>query len=109
MQSTQCPVNPRWLAPEILKGARASTASDVFSYGEQLCLASHPIAQHAHLSPLDSTLTHSTCRRHCCRSACLLSCHCNQLFAAIVLCLHRCCGVLVCVQAVCYTSCWPGR
>ena len=35
MQSTQSPVNPRWLAPEILAGARATTASDVFSYGEQ--------------------------------------------------------------------------
>ncbi|KAI7846300.1 hypothetical protein COHA_000137 [Chlorella ohadii] len=33
MQSTQSPVNPRWLAPEILAGARATTASDVFSYG----------------------------------------------------------------------------
>lgn len=36
MQSTQSPVNPRWLAPEILAGARATTASDVFSYGERL-------------------------------------------------------------------------
>lgn len=32
-QSTQSPVNPRWLAPEILKGARASAQTDVFSYG----------------------------------------------------------------------------
>ena len=32
-RSTQSPVNPRWLAPEILRGARASPASDVFSYG----------------------------------------------------------------------------
>ena len=39
MQSTQSPVNPRWLAPEILAGARATTASDVFSYGERLLLA----------------------------------------------------------------------
>ncbi len=36
MQSTQSPVNPRWLAPEILAGARATTASDVFSYGALL-------------------------------------------------------------------------
>lgn len=39
MQSTQNPVNPRWLAPELVKGARATTASDVFSYGERLASA----------------------------------------------------------------------
>ncbi|KAL4439870.1 hypothetical protein ABPG75_002871 [Micractinium tetrahymenae] len=33
LTSTQSPANPRWLAPEILQGAKATPASDVFSFG----------------------------------------------------------------------------
>ncbi|PSC69274.1 Serine threonine-kinase CTR1 [Micractinium conductrix] len=31
--SSTSPVNPRWLAPEILRGAKATAASDLFSFG----------------------------------------------------------------------------
>ena len=30
---TMANMNPRWLAPEVLKGGRASVASDVFAFG----------------------------------------------------------------------------
>ncbi|KAL4419069.1 hypothetical protein ABPG77_010348 [Micractinium sp. CCAP 211/92] len=33
LSSTQSPANPRWLAPEILLGGKATPASDVFSFG----------------------------------------------------------------------------
>ncbi len=43
MHSTQSPVNPRWLAPELVKGARATKASDVFSFGERLPAVGHAV------------------------------------------------------------------
>ena len=37
---TMANMNPRWLAPEILKGGRASVSSDVFAFGVVLWGAS---------------------------------------------------------------------
>jgi serine/threonine protein kinase len=33
VHSTQSPVNPRWLAPEVLQGQRSSAKTDVFAFG----------------------------------------------------------------------------
>jgi hypothetical protein len=39
-------MNPRWLAPEILKGGRASVSSDVYAFGVVLWGALLSLAGH---------------------------------------------------------------